>query len=98
MRQRGFELFSYLPIRGLYHSVLYGGVHEMLKGLFVKKKDPIALKEKKKVSETCVEMSTQTYQYRGPTPPLIIISSPSEWNKQTQEQELLSVPVEERAG
>lgn len=48
MRQRGFELFSYLPIRGLYHSVLYGGVHEMLKGLFVKKKDPIALKEKKK--------------------------------------------------
>lgn len=48
MRQRGFELFSYLPIRGLYHSVLYGGVHEMLKGLFVKKKDPIALEEKKK--------------------------------------------------
>lgn len=97
MRQRGFELFSYLPIRGLYHSVLYGGVHEMLKGLFVKKRSN-CFKRKKKVSETCVEMSTQTYQYRGPTPPLIIISSPSEWNKQTQEQELLSVPVEERAG
>lgn len=43
MHQRGFELFSYLPIRGLYHSVLYGGVHEMLKGLFVKKKKKIQL-------------------------------------------------------
>lgn len=97
MHQRGYELFSYLPIRGLYHSALHGGVHDMFKGLL--KKDAIALKKKKKSlqnnkSETCVESN----RYQGPTPLLIIISSPSEWNKQTQEQELLSVPLEERAG